>query len=93
MAGAIPYQEPNIITILTLSSFIIVSNAVRYILDKALCCGIVCQIFVDITYGKPGGNVLGDEVQDTIVQLGYLGLIFIVYEGETLIVIPYSLLS
>lgn len=79
--AALPYHEPGIVTILIQASFLIVLNGVNWILDNAIYCGLVGQILIGVAWGTPGANWLSPEVQDTVMQLGYLGLILIVYEG------------
>jgi hypothetical protein len=82
--AALPYHEPGIVTILVLSSFLILSNVVNFIFDRLLFCGLIGQIAIGVAWGIPGGNWLPSEVQNAVVQLGYLGLILIVCEGECL---------
>jgi hypothetical protein len=79
--AALPYHEPGIVTILIQASFLIVLNGINWVLDNAIYCGLVGQILIGVAWGSPGANWLSPEVQDTVMQLGYLGLIFIVYEG------------
>lgn len=82
MAAALPYHEPDVLSIVILSSFILPANVVCYALDAIIYCGLVGQIFVGVLFGTPGANWLSAETQNVIVQLGYLGLILIVYEGK-----------
>ncbi|KAI9648407.1 hypothetical protein NHQ30_003041 [Ciborinia camelliae] len=79
----LPYEEPGIKVILSLTSFIILLNITRYILDRVLYCGIVGQILIGIIWGLPVGGTswLTDENQETIQALGYLGLVGLVFEG------------
>ena len=79
--AALPYHDPPIKTILVLSSFLLLSNAVNYILDYLLYCGLVGQVLIGVTFGVPGAEWLDEGTEKVIVQLGYLGLIFLVYEG------------
>jgi Kef-type K+ transport system membrane component KefB len=79
--AALPYHEPGIVTILIQASFLIVLNGINWVLDNAIYCGLVGQILIGVAWGTPGANWLSQEVQDTVMQLGYLGLILIVYEG------------
>lgn len=79
--AALPYHEPGIVTILIQSSFLLVLNGINWILDNAIYCGLVGQILIGVAWGTPGANWLSEEVQDTVMQLGYLGLILIVFEG------------
>lgn len=81
MAASLPYHEPGIVTILVQSSFLIILNLVNVIVDKTLYCGLLGQIFIGVAWGTPGAKWLGETTEDVIVQLGYLGLILLVYEG------------
>ncbi|KAE9986256.1 hypothetical protein EG328_006259 [Venturia inaequalis] len=80
-SASLPYHEPDILTILIHASFLLVLNAVNYVLDNLLYCGLVGQLLVGIAWGTPGAKWLPDQVETVIVQLGYLGLILLVYEG------------
>lgn len=81
MTSSLPYHEPSIETILKQSSFIIVLNGINHVLDATVYCGLVGQILIGIAWGAPGGKILTPEAQDVIVQLGYIGLILLVFEG------------
>ncbi|KAF1971773.1 Sodium/hydrogen exchanger [Bimuria novae-zelandiae CBS 107.79] len=80
-APSLPYQEPAIVTILVQSSFLLLLNAVNAVLDRLVYCGLLGQVLIGITWGTPGAKWLSSEVEEVIVQLGYLGLILLVYEG------------
>lgn len=80
--AALPYHEPGIVTILIQASFLLTLNGINWVLDHAIYCGLVGQILIGVAWGTPGADWLSQEVQDTVMQLGYLGLILIVYEGE-----------
>ncbi|KAF5871721.1 putative na+ h+ protein [Botrytis fragariae] len=79
----LPYEEPGIEVILSLTSFIVLLNITRYILDRLLYCGIIGQILIGIIWGLPVGGTawLTKGYQETIQALGYLGLIGLVFEG------------
>lgn len=83
-AASLPYHEPDIAAILVQASFLLVLNAVNYVLDNLLYCGLVGQLLIGIAWGTPGAKWLPNEVETVIVQLGYLGLILLVYEGKLL---------
>lgn len=80
-SASLPYEEPNILTILILSSFLLLLNAVNHALDKLIFCGLVGQVILGIAWGTPGARLLDIETEHVIVNLGYLGLILLVYEG------------
>ncbi|KAI1410464.1 Sodium/hydrogen exchanger [Hypoxylon sp. FL1857] len=78
---SLPYQEPPIIQVLVLSSFLLALNVIDAVLDRALYCGLVGQLLIGVAWDAPGANLLAPDLQNAIVQLGYLGLILIVFEG------------
>lgn len=93
-AASLPYHEPGIVTILVLTSFLLLLNVVNAALDKVLYCGLLGQVLIGIAWGTPGAKWLPIEVEEVIVQLGYLGLILLVYEGWSRIKLHiYSLLK
>ncbi|WYZ36998.1 hypothetical protein EsH8_II_000504 [Colletotrichum jinshuiense] len=81
MESSLAYHEPSITTIIVLSGFILLLNSVNYGMDKLIYCGLVGQVFLGIAWGTPGAKWLSKDMEHSIVQLGYLGLILIVYEG------------
>lgn len=85
IASSLPYHEPDIITILTQASFLLLLNIVNAGLDRLLYCGLLGQVLIGIAWGTPGAKWLSVNVEETVVQLGYLGLILLVYEGVHLL--------
>ncbi|PKY04848.1 putative Na+/H+ antiporter [Aspergillus campestris IBT 28561] len=79
--AAFAYHEPPITTILNQTGFLVVLNLVNVCLDRILYCGLVGQLFIGILWGTPGAQWLNRETETVIQQLGYLGLIMLVYEG------------
>ncbi|KAI0173442.1 hypothetical protein GGR52DRAFT_543101 [Hypoxylon sp. FL1284] len=79
--SSLPYHEPSIRQILVLSSFLLALNAADAVLDRALWCGLVGQILVGVAWGAPGARWLDADVQAAVAQLGYLGLVLVVFEG------------
>ena len=79
--AALPYREPSIELILIQSSFLVLLNVLNWALDSLLYCGSIGQILVGIAWGVPGAKILGTDVQNVAVQLGYLGIILLVFEG------------
>jgi Kef-type K+ transport system membrane component KefB len=80
-APSLPYHEPGIVTILIQSTFLLLLNVVSSILDRLVYCGLLGQVLLGIAWGTPGAKWLSIETEEVIVQLGYLGLILLVYEG------------
>ncbi|KAL7951233.1 Sodium/hydrogen exchanger family domain-containing protein [Trichoderma barbatum] len=81
MAASLPYHEPGIVTILIQTSFLLVLNVANFALDHSVYCGLLGQIFVGVAWGTPGAKWLSAEVEQVVIQLGYLGLLLLVYEG------------
>ncbi|KAK8026071.1 hypothetical protein PG990_003894 [Apiospora arundinis] len=79
--ASLPYHEPGLEDILILSTFLLALNLVNSALDRTLYCGLVGQVFVGVAWGTPGAGWLSGPVEQAVVQLGYLGLIMIVFEG------------
>lgn len=84
MATYLPYHEPGIVRLLILSSFLLLLNVVNYILDKYLYCGLVGQILLGVAWGTPGGKWIDEGTEKVFLDLGYIGLILLVYEGGLL---------
>jgi hypothetical protein len=81
-AASLPYHEPGIIIILVLTSFLLLLNVLNAALDRVLYCGLLGQVVIGIAWGTPGAKWLSVTAEETIVQLGYLGLILLVFEGS-----------
>ncbi len=78
----LPYHEPSITTILVQASFVFLLNTVNHLLDNLIYCGLLGQVFLGVAWGTPGAKWLKEEAEEVLVQLGYLGLILLVYEGH-----------
>ncbi|KAF2004440.1 Sodium/hydrogen exchanger [Amniculicola lignicola CBS 123094] len=80
-ASSMPYHEPDIVTILVQTSFLLLLNLVNAALDRLVYCGLLGQVLIGIAWGTPGAKWLPSSAEELVVQLGYLGLILLVYEG------------
>jgi len=78
---ALPFHEPSVTQILIHVSFILLLNIVNHVLDALTYCGLVGQVVLGVFWGTPLGGLLPRATESTVVTLGYLGLILIVYEG------------
>ncbi|KAL3264929.1 hypothetical protein ABHI18_000206 [Aspergillus niger] len=79
--AAFAYHEPSISTLLNQGGLLVVLNLINVCLDKLLYCGLIGQLFIGILWGTPGAKWLDTETERVIQQLGYIGLIMLVYEG------------
>ena len=81
--SSLAYEEPSCIQLLVIASFIYLLNVVKVAADHLLYAGLVSQIALGIIYGVPLAQLLPLDWQTTFTALGYLGLILVVFEGET----------
>ena len=82
--NSLPYTEPPLDALLPLSSFLLALHIVAWPLNRLFSCGLLGQIFVGTVWGTPVTSWLGIDMEKTVEQLGYIGLILLVYEGESL---------
>lgn len=86
--ASLPYHEPGLEDILVLAAFLLALNIVNAVLDQTLYCGLVGQVFVGVAWGTPGAGWLSAPAERAVAQLGYLGLVLIVFEGGTSSALP-----
>ncbi|KAJ5942759.1 hypothetical protein N7516_002927 [Penicillium verrucosum] len=79
--AAFAYHEPSIETVLNYTGFLLSLNIVNTCLDKLLYCGLIGQLFIGVLWGTPGAQWFDQEIERVIQQIGYLGLILLIYEG------------
>ncbi|KAJ5925186.1 hypothetical protein N7454_007825 [Penicillium verhagenii] len=79
--AAFAYAEPTTTTLLSWTGFLLSLNLIDFTLDKIIYCGLIGQLFIGILWGTPGAKWLDTETETVIQQVGYLGLILLVYEG------------
>lgn len=80
--AAFPYHEPSIKTLLNYTGFLLTLNIANTCLDKLLYCGLIGQLFIGVLWGTPGAQWFNQETERVIQQIGYLGLILLIYEGK-----------
>ncbi|RPA82705.1 Sodium/hydrogen exchanger [Ascobolus immersus RN42] len=80
-APFLTYHEPTTNQILILLSFLAFLPLSHFVASKIFRAGLIGQIILGIIYGVPLANILLHQWQETILALGYLGLIIIVFEG------------
>ena len=80
------------IPLLTIISFLFFLAIAEWASGTVFRAGLIGQIIVGLIYGVPIGNILALDWQRTFVDLGYVGLILIVFEGMQEPEAPYPLL-
>jgi hypothetical protein len=90
---SLPYHEPAVDIILVQASFLLLLNITNAALDRIVYCGLLGQVLVGTAWGTPGAKWLSTQMEQVIVQLGYIGLILLVFEGHSFIPIspPFPL--
>ena len=68
-------------TLLPLLGFLVALHVVPWSLDHLLSAGLLAQIAIGVIWG-PLAELIGIDIQQAIRQLGYVGLILLVYEGR-----------
>ncbi|GAW23471.1 hypothetical protein ANO14919_130300 [Xylariales sp. No.14919] len=76
-----PYHEPSLTELLIPSTFLLALNSINSVLDRTLACGLVGQVLLGTAWGDPGARWLSAGFQRAVSDLGYLGLVLVVYAG------------
>lgn len=80
---ALPYHEPGPVQILTLTSFFLLLNLINHVIDRLFYVGLLGYVFLGIAWGTPGLRWLEPDTEAVCANLGYLGLLLLVYEGTS----------
>jgi uncharacterized membrane protein YeaQ/YmgE (transglycosylase-associated protein family) len=86
------YHEPSATLLVILTSFLYFLNLFGWIAQKLVSAGLLGQILVGIIYGTPVAGWLSTEYEEAIVGIGYIGLLIVVFEGRSIIVLLSVLL-
>lgn len=76
------YHEPSTTTALILVSFLYLLNVFGWLAQVLLSCGLLGQILLGIIYGTPLAGILPQSLEESLVGIGYVGLLLIIFEGE-----------
>lgn len=76
------YHEPSTATALILVSFLYLLNVFGWLAQVLLSCGLLGQILLGIIYGTPLAGILPQLLEESLVGIGYVGLLLIIFEGE-----------
>ena len=91
--AAFAYHEPSIETVLNYTGFLLTLNIANTFLDTLLYCGLIGQLFIGVLWGTPGAQWFGQETERVIQQIGYIGLILLIYEGKGYLVLYSDVFS
>ncbi|KAG8854867.1 Hsp70 ATPase ssc1 [Tulasnella sp. 330] len=90
-ARSAPYDQLHAVDVLIISSFIYLLNVARNVSAYLLCAGSIGLIGIGMLYGTPIAQLMHLEWQKTIHDLGYIGLILLIFEGVIFILICTAL--
>lgn len=81
MATFIQFQLPSTRDVIILCAFLFLLQAARIISQRILKVGSLGQVFIGALFGAPLANLIPMRLQLTCVDIGYIGLILLVFEG------------
>ena len=79
--SSVPYQVPSTPSLLTLSSFLYLINVADSLSAQWIHAGLIGPLVVGIVYGPQAAGILSASLQSTLISLGYVGLLLIVFEA------------
>ena len=79
--SSVPYQVPSTPSLLTLSSFLYLINVADSLSAQWIHAGLIGPLVVGIVYGPQAADILSASLQSTLISLGYVGLLLIVFEA------------
>ncbi|THZ45023.1 CPA2 familytransporter [Aureobasidium pullulans] len=74
-------RQKVVVLILVLISFFFFLSLAEWLSSIVFRAGIIGPIIVGIIYGMPLADILLEVWQETFLAIGYIGLIFIIFEG------------
>lgn len=77
------YHEPYPLPLLILLSFLFLLPIFGHVAQTILCAGLLGQILLGVIFGTPIGGWLDKSWEEAWVALGYVGLLGLVFEGES----------
>lgn len=81
MSSSIQYELPTTEQTLLLGAFLFLLSATYQVAQRILHAGPLGQILLGALYGAPLGNLLPNHFQTACIDIGYVGLILLVFEG------------
>ena len=81
MWSSFAYTEPSTSTTLILLSYLFLLNIFGWIAQRLIGAALIGQILIGIIYGTPLSGWLSETIQAALVDVGYVGLLLVVFEG------------
>ncbi|WVQ76174.1 hypothetical protein IAR50_005832 [Cryptococcus sp. DSM 104548] len=81
MPADFAYEEPSTSALLIFSTYIWLLNLARWVVQRYTGAGLLGEIAIGMVFGSPLAEWLQIDWQDTMVIVGYIGLLAIVLEG------------
>src|SRR2546423_770610 len=80
-AELLPYQEPGIVAVLILSSFLYLLNVITKFLDQWIYCGFLGQVFIGVCMGVSRRSMACPGHPKSLYSAGISWSLVTVYEG------------
>ncbi|KAF4603056.1 Hsp70 ATPase ssc1 [Pleurotus pulmonarius] len=75
------YEHPPATTILTIASFLFLINVAEALFEWLINAGLIGSLIVGVVYGPQAADILPHEFITSLIQLGYIGLLILVFEA------------
>ncbi|KAF4579609.1 Hsp70 ATPase ssc1 [Pleurotus pulmonarius] len=75
------YEHPPATTILTIASFLFLINVAEALFEWLINAGLIGSLIVGVIYGPQVADILPHELITSLIQLGYIGLLILVFEA------------
>ncbi|GAA93879.1 hypothetical protein E5Q_00525 [Mixia osmundae IAM 14324] len=75
------YDEPDVVTLLVLVSFILFLNVPRHVGDTLLRAGLLGELLVGFIYDRPLANTLQPVLERAFTDMGYVALVSLAFHG------------
>ncbi|KAF7439887.1 Hsp70 ATPase ssc1 [Pleurotus ostreatus] len=75
------YEHPPATIILTISSFLFLINVADALFEWLINAGLIGSLIIGVVYGPQAADILPNDLIISLIQLGYIGLLILVFEA------------
>ncbi|KAK7056627.1 hypothetical protein VNI00_002344 [Paramarasmius palmivorus] len=75
------YEAPEIPLLLTVSSLFYFMNVAEAIFTYTIEAGLIGSLAIGIIYGPEAANILPEYISETLLLMGFIGLLLLVFEA------------
>ncbi|PPQ99324.1 hypothetical protein CVT24_009193 [Panaeolus cyanescens] len=77
----VPYNPPHIEQLLTISAFLYLLPLSSGLFNYVLNAGLLGPLILGIVFGPEAANILSNDIQTAFINIGYIGLLLLIFEG------------